>query len=132
MTRLARCACAAACAPLLCSFTLPSVLQSRLSLMRVTRALHRHWAAHDFSRLPSPPTFRPSLACQTLAAEVPQDVGFFLVPWGDDAANEAQIKEETRATLRCYPFAEQHRVEGKACFFSGKPATHMALFARAY
>lgn len=54
------------------------------------------------------------------------------MPWKDDAANEARIKEETRATLRCYPFAEQARAEGRKCFFSGEPATHMALFARAY
>jgi prolyl-tRNA synthetase len=58
--------------------------------------------------------------------------GLFLVPWHDDAVNEAAIKEETKATLRCYPFAEQHRVHGQPCFYSGKPATHMALFARAY
>ena len=68
----------------------------------------------------------------TFAADEPSTSGFFLVPWADDAANEATIKEETKATLRCYPFAEQHRAEGKACFFSGRPATHMALFARAY
>jgi len=67
-----------------------------------------------------------------LNSDEPSTSGFFLVPWADDAANEATIKEETKATLRCYPFAEQHRAEGKACFFSGRPATHMALFARAY
>jgi prolyl-tRNA synthetase len=56
--------------------------------------------------------------------------GFFLVNWCDDAANEARIKEETRATIRCYP------LDGQAptgpCFFSGRPATHVAVFARAY
>lgn len=59
--------------------------------------------------------------------------GFFLVPWHDDAAAEAAIKTETKATIRCYPHAEQHRVTGDTtCFYSGRPATHMALFARAY
>jgi len=58
--------------------------------------------------------------------------GFFLVPWHDDAEAEAAIKTETKATIRCFPLSEQHRVEGKSCFYSGKPATHMALFARAF
>ncbi|MEN9786765.1 MAG: hypothetical protein RLZZ299_2029 [Pseudomonadota bacterium] len=61
-----------------------------------------------------------------------EDGGFFLVPWCDDAANEATIKEETRATLRCYPIAAQAEAAGRACFFSGRAATHMAIFARAY
>lgn len=60
------------------------------------------------------------------------EIGLFLVPWADNADNEARIKDETKATLRCYPFSEQHRAEGRTCFFSGEPATHMALFARAY
>jgi len=58
--------------------------------------------------------------------------GLFLVPWHDDAEVEKQIKVETKATIRCYPLAEQHRVEGRVCFHSGRPATHMALFARAF
>jgi prolyl-tRNA synthetase len=58
--------------------------------------------------------------------------GFFLVPWREDADAEAKIKEETRATIRCYPLDGQGEAAGKACFYSGKPATHMAIFARAY
>eukprot|EP00327_Prymnesium_parvum_P034370 CAMPEP_0195610946 /NCGR_PEP_ID=MMETSP0815-20121206/10079_1 /TAXON_ID=97485 /ORGANISM="Prymnesium parvum, Strain Texoma1" /LENGTH=566 /DNA_ID=CAMNT_0040750967 /DNA_START=9 /DNA_END=1709 /DNA_ORIENTATION=- len=58
--------------------------------------------------------------------------GFFLVPWHDDAEVEKQIKTETKATIRCYPIAEQARAEGRVCFHSGRPATHMALFARAF
>ena len=58
--------------------------------------------------------------------------GWYLVPWCDDAEAEAVIKEETRATIRCYPIDGQGGVQGKTCFFSGKPATHMAIFARAY
>jgi prolyl-tRNA synthetase len=60
------------------------------------------------------------------------DGGFFLVPWADDGANEEKIKDETRATIRCYPLDAQGEAVGKACFYSGKPATHMAIFARAY
>ena len=45
---------------------------------------------------------------------------------------EEQIKQETKATIRCYPFDEQHRAAGQTCFMTGGPATHMALFARAF
>jgi len=58
--------------------------------------------------------------------------GLFLVPWHDDADWEARIKEETRATIRCYPIEGQDEAAGKTCFASGRPATHMAIFARAY
>lgn len=76
---------------------------------------------------------------------------FILAPWHDDAAAEAQIKKETSFTIRCFPvqvgpadaeggveastpssFAPLAVPSGSACFFSGRPATHMALFARAY
>ena len=57
--------------------------------------------------------------------------GFFLAPWADNAENEDKIKEACRATIRCYP-TEQASLEGEVCFFSGEPATHWALFARAY
>ncbi len=58
--------------------------------------------------------------------------GLFLAPWHDDAQWEAKIKDETRATLRCFPLEGQEAAQGKACFASGRPATHMAIFARAY
>ncbi|EKX48097.1 prolyl-tRNA synthetase, partial [Guillardia theta CCMP2712] len=62
------------------------------------------------------------------------ETGFFLVPWKDDAVNEETIKTETKATIRCFPFAHNGpgAVNGKKCFYSGKDATHMALFARAF
>jgi prolyl-tRNA synthetase len=58
--------------------------------------------------------------------------GFFLVPWHDDAVAEQIVKKETKATIRCFPFDEQHRSDGQKCFMTGRPATHMALFARAF
>ena len=59
--------------------------------------------------------------------------GFFCsVPWCDDSVNEDKIKEECKATIRCYPLENQEEAQGKTCFYSGKPATHMAIFARAY
>ena len=58
--------------------------------------------------------------------------GWYLVPWCDDAEAENQIKSETKATIRCFPIGRQDEAAGQNCFYSGKPATHMALFSRAY
>lgn len=60
-----------------------------------------------------------------------KDGGFFIAPWKDDSANEDTIKADCRATIRCYP-TEQPSLDGEVCFYSGEPATHWALFARAY
>ena len=60
--------------------------------------------------------------------------GMFLVPWKCSTENEEKVKDDCKATIRCYPLDvnEMGMAEGKECFFSGEPATHMALFARAY
>jgi hypothetical protein len=61
-------------------------------------------------------------------------VGFYLVPWKCDAAHEAAIKEDCKATIRCYPLEENRTppAPGVKCFYSGEQATHMAIFARAF
>ena len=46
------------------------------------------------------------------------------------SADEARIKEETGATLRCFPL-DQPGGSGK-CFLTGKDADRVALFAKAY
>lgn len=61
-----------------------------------------------------------------------EHLGFFLAPWKCNADNEDAIKQETRATVRCYPLEGQEKAEGTTCFCSGEPATHMAIFARAF
>ena len=61
-----------------------------------------------------------------------EDLGFFRVYWKADDANEKKIKEDCAATIRCYPLDAQGDLEGKTCFYSGEPATHVALFARAF
>lgn len=60
--------------------------------------------------------------------------GFYLVPWKCDRNNEAAIKEDCKATIRCYPLTrnEQPPATGVKCFYSGEQATHMAIFARAF
>jgi len=56
--------------------------------------------------------------------------GFVVGPWAGSAEDEARIKEETKATLRCLPL-EQPESAGP-CFFTGRPARQLAYFARAY
>jgi prolyl-tRNA synthetase len=60
--------------------------------------------------------------------------GLFLVPWKCDAANEETIKQECKATIRCYPLSENEGGlhAGQKCFYCGADATHMALFGRAF
>ena len=56
--------------------------------------------------------------------------GFAKVWWAGSDDDEQRVQEETKATLRCIPL-EQPGDSGK-CFFTGKPAGRMAIFARAY
>jgi prolyl-tRNA synthetase len=58
--------------------------------------------------------------------------GFVRVKWAEDSAAELAIKEETKATLRVIPFDQpEGGVQGN-CFYTGKPATCEAVFARSY
>jgi prolyl-tRNA synthetase len=50
--------------------------------------------------------------------------------WNGSDADEQAVKDETGATLRCFPF-EQPGNTGK-CVFSGQNAQRRALFAKAY
>lgn len=50
--------------------------------------------------------------------------------WNGSDADEQAVKDETGATLRCFPF-EQSGNTGK-CVFSGQNAQRRALFAKAY
>ena len=56
--------------------------------------------------------------------------GFARVWWAGDNAEELRVKEETKATIRCFPF-EQPQGTG-TCFFTGRPAGQIAIFGRAY
>ena len=44
--------------------------------------------------------------------------------------DEKKIKEETQATVRCYPLAEKDRT-GK-CVYTGKEGAHLAIFSKSY
>ncbi|XP_050223161.1 proline--tRNA ligase, chloroplastic/mitochondrial [Mercurialis annua] len=51
-------------------------------------------------------------------------------PWSASDADELRVKEETGATIRCFPFEQP---EGsKTCLMTGKPAEEVAIFAKSY
>jgi len=56
--------------------------------------------------------------------------GFLLAHWDGTSETEQQIKEETKATIRCIPLNNPQE-EGK-CILTGKPSKERVLFARAY
>lgn len=62
--------------------------------------------------------------------EIIEKGGWCYVWWKPSVENEAKIKEETKATLRCIPL-DQPGGQGK-CIYSGEEATEKAYFARAY
>lgn len=57
--------------------------------------------------------------------------GFVLAHWDGSAATENEIKEKTKATIRCIPLDNEWLEDG-ACILSGKPSKQRVLFARAY
>ncbi len=56
--------------------------------------------------------------------------GFISAHWDGTAETEAEIKEKTKATIRCIPL--NNKEEAGSCILSGKPSTQRVLFARAY
>ncbi|XP_071701987.1 proline--tRNA ligase, chloroplastic/mitochondrial-like [Rutidosis leptorrhynchoides] len=51
-------------------------------------------------------------------------------PWVGSDEDELKIKEETGATLRCFPFDQP--LGPKKCFMTGGPADEVAIFAKSY
>lgn len=56
--------------------------------------------------------------------------GFISAHWDGTVATEDQIKEETKATIRCIPI--DVLAEEGSCMVTGKPSSHRVLFAKAY
>jgi prolyl-tRNA synthetase len=56
--------------------------------------------------------------------------GFLLAHWCGDDACEAQISNETGATIRVIPFDAP--LEGGRCLINGRPSEKRVVFARAY
>ena len=57
--------------------------------------------------------------------------GFAESPWCGSGDCEAKIKEATKATIRVLPFGNEARAKGN-CVCCGKPAKHLAIFAKSY
>lgn len=51
--------------------------------------------------------------------------------WAGSNDDERTVKDETGATIRCFPLEGQPETEG-VCIYTGKPAQRVALFAKAY
>lgn len=56
--------------------------------------------------------------------------GFARAWWAGDNEEEQFVKEDSKATIRCFPF-DQPGGSG-TCFYTGKPADKIAIFGRAY
>jgi prolyl-tRNA synthetase len=62
-----------------------------------------------------------------------RDGGFVYAGFCGDPAVEAEIKEQTKATIRCLPDPEFRSPEAPTtCIWTGKPAVVEAMWARAY
>ncbi len=62
--------------------------------------------------------------------------GFFIAPWCGDSVIEKKIKEETKATIRCFPLDSNYEPKktDKPCFYTGEKSEKniLAIFARSY
>ena len=56
--------------------------------------------------------------------------GFISAHWDGTAETEEQIKDLTKATIRCIPL--DRKEEAGTCVFTGKPSVGRVLFAKAY
>jgi prolyl-tRNA synthetase len=56
--------------------------------------------------------------------------GFISAHWDGTAETEEEIKEQTKATIRCIPL--NNKQEGGRCILTGNPSRERVLFARAY
>lgn len=51
-------------------------------------------------------------------------------PWSASDAEELRVKNETGATIRCFPFEQPGGI--KTCLMTGNPAEEVAIFAKSY
>lgn len=58
------------------------------------------------------------------------DGGWVRTGWNGDAAVEAQVKEETKATIRCIPFDQPE--DPGICAVTGEKAQYEVLYSKAY
>ena len=73
---------------------------------------------------------RDASSMEEMAEILLKERGFVRVWWEGDAEAEARVKEDTKATLRCFPLDQQD--EEGICVATGKKTKSRALFAIAY
>ncbi len=73
---------------------------------------------------------RDASTMEEMAQLILKERGFVRVWWEGDADAEAKVKEDTKATLRCFPLDQQD--EEGICVATGKKTKSRALFAVAY
>lgn len=86
-----------------------------------------HDAAQAHARLSAA---RPALNGPAPSHALPPAGKWARGPWAGSDDDERRVKEETSATLRCFPFEQP--AHGGKCFMTGAPATEVAIFAKAY
>jgi prolyl-tRNA synthetase len=67
---------------------------------------------------------------EELALRVAANAGWSLAHWCGDAACEARVKAETKATIRCIP--RDLPPESGRCIVCGETSGRRVVFARAY
>ena len=80
-------------------------------------------------------TFRESNTCTVSSYDefkniIAEKGGFVRCGWDGTEESEMAIKDETKATIRVIPFDENPK--GITCIYSGQPAKHEVIFAKAY
>ena len=80
-------------------------------------------------------TFRESNTCTVFSYDefkniIAEKGGFVRCGWDGTEESEMAIKDETKATIRVIPFDENPK--GITCIYSGEPAKHEVIFAKAY
>jgi len=55
---------------------------------------------------------------------------FVIGYWDGNTESEQKIKKDTNATIRC--ILKNDNLDNKTCIYSGKPAQHKVIFAKAY
>jgi prolyl-tRNA synthetase len=78
-------------------------------------------------------TLRNPTSKQEFIEFIERNGGFVYAGFCGDPDVEAEIKAQTKATIRCLPFEEFRSSQAPAtCIWTGRPATVEAVWARAY
>ena len=73
---------------------------------------------------------KPKILYSEFKSIIKNNGGFIRCGWDGTEKTELQIKNETKATIRC--ILDNVNVNNKKCIYSGSPAKHEVIFAKAY